>query len=37
MNRNPSAIHATCSEHGATHSPALAHVVFSPQLYWAGC
>lgn len=34
MNRNPSAIHTTCSEHGATHSAALAHVVFSPQLYW---
>lgn len=33
MNRNPSAIHTICSEHGATHSPALAHVVFNQQLY----
>lgn len=35
MNQKPSAVHATCSEDGATHthSAALAHVVFSPQLY----
>lgn len=33
MNRNSSAIHVSYREHGATHSPALAHVVFSPQLY----